>query len=1125
MSFAFTNWFPTLFLGTWKADTINGTERADIIITFGKNDTINAGGGNDLILSGAGNDVISAGNGNDIVEAGSGDDVIDGGLGSDTIVGGAGFDIAVFSGAVSDYSITLPGRWNPVATVKDTINGGTDLLTSVEALYFKADDYTLYLDGRNNPVLARDDAFSVDENAALTVATSTLTANDKDFDGDKISVASVSASSEAGATVTLANGTVTYDQGTLFDHLGTGESTVDTFTYTVDDGRGGSDTATVSVTIEGVNDAPEITSAAAASIEENTTATVLAVAANDVDGDEITYSILGGADASLFAIDAKTGELKFANAPDFENPADQGGDNVYDVTVGTSDGKGGEATQDVTVTVTDADETPASTPRINEIHYDNDGADAGEFVEIRVEHDADVSGMSVELYNGSGGAKYASTDLSTLTMTSDGDFDYYVWDFAGIQNGSPDGLALSNNGSVIEFLSYEGSFTATGGAANGLTSTDIGVSEAANTPAGQSLQRTGDAPTAWTGPEAATKGTANDGGTDPGDPTELLISEVQGTGTASQHEGDYVLISAVVTYTLENGFYLQEEATDSDGNTLTSEGIFVFTGGAPSVAAGDLVKAAGTVDEFFGLTEITDLVSLDVVSSGNDLPDYSDVTLPLATSEALEQFEGMRISLTSGTDDAITVTENFSLDRFGEIAVSAGNKYQPTQVLDPTTDAAEIAALTEANALNRLVIDDGVSAQNPTEYKYIPVSVGDNGNGYLDSGDTFSPEGPTLRLGAELDAPVKGVLSYGFDAYRMFIDGQLSIDESTNSGAREDSPADVGGTLKVSSFNLLNFFTTLNDGSGAGSGPNNLEPRGATTAGDLERQLDKIVASMLEIDADVFGLQELENNGFTSASAINTLVNALNSALGAEVYAFVDPTGGSADGFIGTDAITTGVIYKQTSLTVVGSDYLEFDSTFDGQQLHRPAIAVAFEEISSGERFTVAVNHLKSKGDSGLTDVNNPNYDQGDGQSFWNAARAEAAGQLAAWLATDPTGSGDSDALIIGDLNSYAQEDPVDVLRDAGFIDLIDQFIGQENAYSYVFDGQRGTLDQGLSTASLLAQITGVTEWHINSDEPGLLSYSSEFKDPDFYSPDPFATSDHDPLIIGIDLGNNPAIA
>ena len=83
----------------------------------------------------------------------------------------------------------------------------------------------------------------------------------------------------------------------------------------------------------------------------------------------------------------------------------------------------------------------------------------------------------------------------------------------------------------------------------------------------------------------------------------------------------------------------------------------------------------------------------------------------------------------------------------------------------------------------------------------------------------------------------------------------------------------------------------MNDGSGAGSGPNNLEPRGATTADDLERQTDKIVEAMLKIDASVFGLQELENNGFDSASAISTLIDALNAAAAPGVtYAFVNPT-------------------------------------------------------------------------------------------------------------------------------------------------------------------------------------------------------------------------------------------
>lgn len=1120
------DWFPRLHLGTQRADNFAGNDRREIFVTLGGDDVVDAGGGDDTVIAGDGDDVVYGGAGGDNLLGDAGDDRIDGGAGSDHIDGGRGFDIAAYQGSLDDYAVSTQGRNS--ATVGDLGNGDKDRLNDIEAIYFAADDFTYYLDGRNNAVLARDDAGATDENAPLTFTDAALISNDRDVDGDTVTVTGVSATSARGAAVTLQNGVVTYTQGSLFDHLQAGESITDTFTYTVSDGRGGTDTATVTVTINGANDNPEITSSNAVSFEENGTDPVLTVAAEDVDSGTLTYSISGGADAALFAIDPTTGALTFVNAPDFETPADQGGDNVYDVTVTASDEHGGSTAQDIAVTVTDADETPPATPRINEVHYDNTGADSGEFVEIRVAKDADVGGMRIDLYNGANGQTYANVQVSSLTKTSDGDFDYYVWQRPadGIQNGSPDGIALSQNGTVIEFLSYEGPMTATTGPAAGTTSTDVGVSETGSTPVGQSLQRTGDGPTDWTGPATATPG-ADNGGTNPGEPTKLLISQIQGSGTASMHDGAYVLVSAVVTYTVSNGFFVQEELTDQDGNVLTSEGIFVYTGGAPSVAIGSLVEVTGTVDEFSGLTEITDLVSINTVSTGHGLPPLSSVVLPNATADALERFEGMRISLSSGTDDRLTVTENFDLARYGDIAVSAGNKYQPTQILDPDTDAAAIANMIEDNALNRLVIDDGVAQQNPTEFRYIPATVGDNGNGYLDAGDDFTAGGPTLRLGAEIDGPITGVLTYGAGDYRMHVDGVLAVDQSTNTRVEDATPPDVGGDLKVASFNLLNFFTSLRedydpDVPGTGSGPNDLEPRGALDATDFQRQLDKIVVAMLATGADIFGLQELENNGFDTGSAIATLVDALNTALGADVFAFVNPTGGD---FVGTDAIMPGVIYRQDKLEVVGSAIHEFaPNPVNGQQLHRPAIAVAFEEIDTGERFTLSVNHFKSKG-SPPSSSTDPNADQGDGQGSWNAAREEAAQELAAWLATDPTGSGDSDVLILGDLNSYSQEDPIDVLRDAGYTELADRFLGQEDSFSYVFDGQRGSLDHGLANSSLNGQVTGAAEWHINSLEPGLLSYDSEYTDPRFYNgDDPFATSDHDPLIIGLDLGGGGTI-
>ena len=193
---------------------------------------------------------------------------------------------------------------------------------------------------------------------------------------------------------------------------------------------------------------------------------------------------------------------------------------------------------------------------------------------------------------------------------------------------------------------------------------------------------------------------------------------------------------------------------------------------------------------------------------------------------------------------------------------------------------------------------------------------------------------------------------------------------------------------------------------------------------------------------------------------------------------------------------------------------------------NRPVLAQTFENNATHGIFTVAVNHLKSKG-SACDDVGDP--DLGDGAGNCNVTRTLAAQALVDWLATDPTGSGDADFLIIGDLNSYDKEDPIDAIKAgpddvAGtaddYTDTILQFKGEE-AYSYVFDGQIGYLDHALANSNLINQVTGVTIWHINADEPDLIDYDTSFKQPAqdaLYAPDPYRSSDHDPVIVGLDV-------
>jgi hypothetical protein len=191
---------------------------------------------------------------------------------------------------------------------------------------------------------------------------------------------------------------------------------------------------------------------------------------------------------------------------------------------------------DITITIDDVDSTmceltevitdpgtcstpPTPTAFINEFHYDNDGADVGEFVEVALLNSFSgmLSDITVTLYNGNGGSEYESQSLDQFTVGSSADgFTLYTWYPSSIQNGAPDGLAIDYQGTVIEFLSYEGFFTATNGPANGLTSSDVGVSETGSTPIGQSLQRIGDCDgencpsgLTWTGPIAETPGERN----------------------------------------------------------------------------------------------------------------------------------------------------------------------------------------------------------------------------------------------------------------------------------------------------------------------------------------------------------------------------------------------------------------------------------------------------------------------------------------------------------------------------------------------------------------------------------------------------------------------------------------
>lgn len=385
--------------------------------------------------------------------------------------------------------------------------------------------------------------------------------------------------------------------------------------------------------------------------------------------------------------------------------------------------------------------------------------------------------------------------------------------------------------------------------------------------------------------------------------------------------------------------------------------------------------------------------------------------------------------------------------------------------------------------------------------------------------------GETLRIGDQL-LDHTAILHFAFGQWRLQpIDINAITDKlaANRTRPREETPPDVGGNLQVASFNVLNYFN--GDGQGGGFPTT----RGAVTAAEFDRQTEKLVDAITRLGADVYGLIEIENDG-GEFQAARTLVDALNEEMGSEIYRFVDT------GVIGTDEIKQAFIYDRRTVRPVG-DWAILTSAVDprfNDDLSRPALAQTFVRLASGERVTVVVNHLKSKSQSGLSDPTDPNFDQGDGQGFWNHARTEAAAALADWVAANPTEENAIGALIIGDLNAYGREDPIRTLEGEGFEDQLVRF-SEDVPYTFTFDGQQGTLDTALATDALASRVTDAAVWHINADEVPAIDYlgSSEFSVPfnrrfrteeiaeAYYDPSAFRSSDHDPVLIGLDLGRS----
>ena len=601
------------------------------------------------------------------------------------------------------------------------------------------------------------------------------------------------------------------------------------------------------------------------------------------------------------------------------------------------------------------------------------------------------------------------------------------------------------------------------------------------------------------------------------------IGLIQGTGAAFDPDyGGTQTVQGVVVGDYEGpspalrGFYVQNLPAEDDDNPATSDAVFIFEGDhADRVSVGQVVQVTGSVSDYQDQTQITSTtVEVCPAEVPPALP-VTHVTLPFASADYLERYEGMLVTL----PQTLYVTEHFQLGRFSQVVLSFGARLrQPTEVTDP---GAPALALQAANDLNRIIVDDASNSQNLD-----PIAFGRNGSPLSASN--------TLR-GGDTVTNLQGVLTYTWsgnsasgNAYRV-RPPNAEAGKSPKFMPANERPAaapDPGGTLKVAGMNLLNFFNTFDglpdtvDNCANGVGGATTDCRGADTQVEFDRQWPKTIAAIVKTDADVIAIGEIENDGYGADSAIQFLVTQLNAATAAGTYAFIDADVGAGQvNALGTDAIKVGLLYKPARVTLVGTtaalNSVAFVNGGDAVARNRPALAQAFQH-ADGERFIVVANHLKSKGSACDTP------EAGDGQGDCNVVRTHAAAALLAWLATDPTGTGETDVLILGDLNSYAREDPITALEAGGYTNLIQKYGGQ-SAYGYVFDGQWGYLDHALASASLVSQVRGAGVYHINADEPSMLDYNLDFKSigqqASLYATDEFRMSDHDPVVVGLALG------
>ncbi|WP_436531749.1 ExeM/NucH family extracellular endonuclease [Actinoplanes sp. HUAS TT8] len=699
----------------------------------------------------------------------------------------------------------------------------------------------------------------------------------------------------------------------------------------------------------------------------------------------------------------------------------------------------------------------------------------------------------------------AGTAITPLTLVAKGGSSPYVWTALDL----PSGLTISDSGVVSGTPATAGTSTVT------VTVTDAGGATASTT---FSFVVTAPAPA-------------------------LTIAEIQGINTdISPYAGQTVTTQGVVTAAYPtggfNGFFVETGGADTTPGA--SDGVFVFgSQSAAQVSVGDSVRVTGKVAEFQGETEIT-VPSVTKLATALEpvqariLP-WSDLT----TDAQKEAHEGELVT----PQGAFTVSDNYDTNWYGSFTLAAGDKplRQPTDAGRP--GSAQAQAVTADNAARTITLDDGASVN------------------YSSAANTgtplpwLTPDHP-VTVGAKVSFHQPVVLEYRFSLWNFQPTAPVTGDGAavaTFSDLRtgNQKPAAVGGGARLATFNVENYFpmtgeryvaaglgtcTYYNDRAGhpiavntcTGSGP-----RGAADAASFARQQAKIVTGINRLGASIVSLEEIENSvkfGEPRDTALAGLVDALNTAAGSAVWSYVpSPAADQLPPVTQQDVIRTAFIYKKAEVATVGASVVLTGLSDPGEpfSIARQPLAQGFKKAGAGDTdvFLVVANHWKSKGSGtplypgDVEDTSSPSVDQG----AYNETRAHEAEAVVTFAAERADVLRTDRIFLLGDFNAYTHEDPMEKLYAAGYTDLGSTYDPDEQTYSY--NGLEGSLDHILASPAAKALVTGADVWQINAQEAIAYAYSRYNYNATqlFDATDPFAASDHDPVLAGLTLPATPA--